>query len=430
MKKLLFGHRVMLLFALFLVPVDAYSWWNDAWPSRKQLTIDAGITGADIQGTVQDFPLLVRLHSGNFGYFFDLAENGKDLRFLQQDKTALKHDVEKIDALTELGLVWVKLPAIRGGISTDSFTMYYGNANAASGSDAHGIYDVNQSLAYHFKEGETLPQDATAYLLHASDSKAVIDPNGYIDAAARFEGLGGITVEAHPATEIDPENGWTFSTWIKTEQEQTASILQSKDAAIQLEITLQGTSLQASYQGGDGVIIQTDPVSLNLGQWQHLALVAQQNNLLLYLDGKQVADAAIALKGFSPAVQIGSSEAGLHLTGWLDEVQIAKTARSADWIKLQFRSQSPDFTVINFGSDESADAGGGVNYGVIILENLTVDGWVVIGLCGVMLVISLLVMVGKGITLKRAKKDNAAFLAQYRNINVSNLDSLDREESE
>ena len=97
---------------------------------------------------------------------------------------------------------------------------------------------------------------------------------------------------------------------------------------------------------------------------------------------------------------------------------------------MQFRSQSPDFTVINFGSDESAEGAASVSYGRIILENLTVDGWVVIASCGVMLVVGLMVMIGKGVTLKQARKENAAFLHQYRNINVSNLDSLDHDDNE
>ena len=75
---------------------------------------------------------------------------------------------------------------------------------------------------------------------------------------------------------------------------------------------------------------------------------------------------------------------------------MAKTARSADWIKLAFRTQSPDFTVLSFGQDEGKSSGDGPNYFVIILQSLTVDGWVVIALCGVMFVISLLVMIVKG----------------------------------
>ncbi len=422
---------LLWLLPLLLISTVVHAWWNEEWPSRTRLTVDASITGADIQETVQDFPLLVRLHAGNFGYFFELAENGSDLRFLQQDKLALKHAVEKIDPLTELGLIWVKLPTIRGGASTDGFTLYYGNPTAIDSSDAAGVYDADQALVYHFNEQETLPQDATAYGIHASASQVVIDPNGHIAAAARFEGTGGITIDSHPALSIDPANGWTFNTWIKTEQAQTAPLLQAIDPNTpnaRLTLDLQNGLLQASYHTAEGSVTQTDPVSLSPGKWQHLALVARTDTLQLYLDGQLAAEAAIVLEPLSPIVSIGTSDNGLHLTGWLDEVQIAKTARSADWIKLQFRSQSPDFTLLSFGQDESTTADGGVDYFTVILENLTVDGWVVIGLCGVMLVISLLVMTGKGLTLKRAKKDNAAFLEQYRNISPTNLDALDQEE--
>ncbi|MDD5125957.1 DUF2341 domain-containing protein, partial [Methylovulum sp.] len=186
--------KFALLLLLLLIPTAASAWWNNDWSSRKPLTVDAGTTGADIQETLTDVPMLLRLHTGNFGYFAELAENGKDLRFMLDDKTALKHHVEKVDPLAELGLVWVKLPTVRGGISTDSFTMYYGNANVAlvpqgvDASDPQGIYDVNQALVYHFSEGETLPQDATAYALNAQASKITVDPAGWIGAAAKFDG--------------------------------------------------------------------------------------------------------------------------------------------------------------------------------------------------------------------------------------------------
>jgi len=114
----------------------------------------------------------------------------------------------------------------------------------------------------------------------------------------------------------------------------------------------------------------------------------------------------------------------------LDEVQIAKQARSADWIKFQYRSQSPDFTIINFGQDESGGAAEGPNYFLIILQSLTVDGWVVIALCGVMLVISALVIVSKSLALKQATKDNAAFLKQYRHVDAEHLADLDRDEDQ
>lgn len=201
-------------------------------------------------------------------------------------------------------------------------------------------------------------------------------------------------------------------------------MLQATDGDHKLALNLDGTALSAVYHDTQGDA-QTSAAPINLNQWQHIAITTKKDLLTLYLNGQAVGNAEINLAATNPSLVIGEG-----LTGLLDEVQVAKQARSADWIKLQFRSQSPDFTVVNFGQDESGGDTEGPNYFVIILQSLTVDGWVVIALCGVMFVISLLVMIGKGLALKRANKDNAAFLKQYRNVDASTLGSLDRDESE
>lgn len=419
-----------LAWLLLAIPTAALAWWNDDWSSRKTLTVDAGAGGADIQETLGEVPLLLRLHTGNFGYFAELAENGQDLRFLLDDKSPLKHQVEKIDAVAELGLVWVKLPSVRGGSATDSFTMYYGNAQAADTTDGKGVYDADQSLAFHFNPDEALPQDSTAYASHAAASQAAIDPAGWIGAAARFNGQGAITVNAAPALAVDPEKGWTFSAWAKIDQAQPNTVLfQAKDGSSWLEVVAQENGISARYQDAGGSEVQTGPAAVALGQWQHLAVVLSKDKLSLYVNGTRIAESQIHLAAMNPTLRIGSAELDHAFVGWLDEVQIAKRARSADWIKFQFRSQSPDFNVVGFGQDESG-GDGGPNYFVIILQSLTVDGWVVIALCGVMFVISALVMLGKGLFLRQAVKDNGAFLAQYRRLDAADPGALDQEESE
>ncbi len=422
MKKMT-NHSLKLGLLLFLVPVIAFAWWNNDWTSRKSLTLDAGATGADIQATLSDVPVLVRLHTGNFGFFTELAENGKDLRFAIDDKTPLKHAIEKVDALSEIGLVWLKIPAVRGGISTDTISMYYGNANAVDASDSKGIYDVNQSLVFHFNEGETLPQDATAYANNATTSKAIIETSGWIGAAAKFTD-GGMSLAANPALATTAEDGFTFSTWAKIAQPQNSTLFQSKDASAKLELVVQGGALIARYQN-----ISTAAVNFSADKWQHIAVVARKDKLELHLDGQLAASAPINLVAMNPSIFIGSAESGQNFNGELDEVQLSKQARSADWIKFAQRSQSPDFTVLNFGGDES-NGSSEPNYFVIILQSLTVDGWVVIALCGVMLVISAIVIIGKSLTMNRARKDNRAFLEQYRNVDSSDVGALDREESE
>lgn len=405
---------------LLLLPALAFGWWNDEWKSRRQVTVDAAATGADIQETVAEFPLLIRLHAGNFAYFAELAENGKDIRFLQDDKLALKHQVEKVDAFNELGLVWVKLPEVRGGVSTDAFWLYYGNANAPDGSDSKGLYDVAQGLAYHFAEGETLPQDATAYATHAADSKAVIDPAGWIGAAAKFSGAGPITVNAAPQLAIAPDKGWTFSAWVKIDQPQAnASLLDARDSANGLELAVQGTAVVARWGS-----TATPAANLTPGRWQHLALVARKDKLELYLDGTPAGSVLIALATVNPNVALGR-----NFTGLLDEVQIAAAARSPDWIKLSFRTQSPDFNVLAYGQDES-NGSGDTGHFMVIVQNVTVDGWVIIGLTGVMFVVAVLVMIVKGLVISRITKDNKAFLAQYRELDAAHLGDLDAEETD
>lgn len=407
-----------------LFPVLALAWWNDDWSSRRQITIDASATGADITETLSDVPVLVRLHAGNFGFFAELLENGRDVRFLKDDKTPIHHQVEQIDNLNEIGLVWVKLPQIRGGVATDDFWLYYGNANAPDASDSKGLYDVAQGLVYHFDALETLPQDATAYVTHAADSKAQIEAAGWIGAAAKFTGVGGIKVNPAPQLQIAPDKGWTFSTWIKLDQAQNnASLLNASEATNGLDLSIQGNQLIAKWTSPTKAG-ETAPIPLTLGRWQFVAVSLASNKLTVYLDGVVAGNVDINLVQVNPTVTVGTS-----LIGSLDEVQIASAARSADWLKFAFRSQSPDFVVLNHGQDESNGSGNEGHF-MVIVQNVTVDGWVVIGLTGIMLVVALLVMVSKTIVINRISKDNRLFLEQYQKLNPRQLGALDQEENE
>ena len=405
-----------------LFPVITLAWWNEDWSSRRQVSVDATATGADIQETISDVPILIRLHAGNFAFFSELAEQGRDIRFLKDDKTPLNYQIEAVDTLSEIGLVWVRLPQVRGGVADDKFWLYYGNQNAPDGSDGKALYDTPQSLVYHFKDGEVLPQDATAYASNAIDSKAQIEPAGWIGAAAKFSGVGAINVNPLPQLAIAADKGWTFSTWFKFDQPQAnAQILSAKEAANGLSIDLQGTALVAHWVGSSGSV-DTTAVNVVQGQWQQLVVVVKADKLEAYLNGALAASAPISLSAVNPTVALGNNFVGL-----LDEVQIASTARAADWIKLSYRSQSPDFSVLNFGEDESngdSDAG----HFMVIVQNVTVDGWVVIGLTLVMLVIAIWVMVTKTIIINRVTKDNKAFLEQYRQLDPKHLGDLDEDD--
>jgi biopolymer transport protein ExbB len=61
---------------------------------------------------------------------------------------------------------------------------------------------------------------------------------------------------------------------------------------------------------------------------------------------------------------------------------------------------------------------------------VTIDGWVVIGLTGIMFVMAMVVMTIKIVVLRRVRKDNLAFLAAYEALpSEADLGELDHEET-
>src|SRR5215469_4052667 len=168
---------------------EARAWWNGDWAFRKEITFDLSPTGADIPGTPTDVPVLIRLSLANFQYFADAKSDGSDFVFIGgDDKTPLKHHIEKFDAQAQIALVWVRVPRMTGGAATDKIYLYYGNKKATSGADAPGTYDSNQVLEYHFGAPAGSPQDSTGYKSEPTKFTAEVNAASLIGAGVKFSG--------------------------------------------------------------------------------------------------------------------------------------------------------------------------------------------------------------------------------------------------
>jgi biopolymer transport protein ExbB len=421
--------RYLLLILAVVVPLSAQAWWSDEWSYRKELAVDASPAGADIKTELEQAQVLVRLHSGNFGYFLDVMPNGEDLRFVAgDDVTPLKYRIEKFDPINGLALVWVQLPKIVPGIR-NTFWMYYGNAQAVPGEDQAGGFDGNTVLAYGFNEAGTMPSDLTAFGQTPEAFTAEPLAASLIGSGVHFAGTGVLQVAATPALTIDPQSGWTWSAWLRIGQaQQSAMLLDAGDGSSRLRVTIDGTTIRARLANASGseTVTQDEPM-LVPGNWQHVALVLDDATMTLYLDGSAVASAAAVTGAFTPALTIGQSATGGDgLVGDLDEVRVATTARSADWMRLAAGNGQPAGILV-YGEDgqrESSD-GGGESYFAITMRNVTVDGWVVIVFLAVMSAISWLVMVSKGMVIGRTRRDNAAFINDFKKLGSRDVAALD-----
>lgn len=421
----------------------ASAWWNDNWSLRKKLTIDTSQTGAAINDPIGGMPVLVRLHAGNFR-FAEANENGSDLVFVAgDDKTPLKHHVEKYDSLLNEALVWVRVPELKPGEKAEIW-LYYKNEKAQSSADAKGTYDPNTLLIYHFAEKGAPPQDSSSWASHASTSGQPSE-GAIIGTGLRLDGATPITLPASPALAIAAAGDFTWSAWVNPDglqrnaaiysrhEGQNAFVVGLDDGAPFFEVTVNG-AVQRSALGA--------PVAP--GGWHHIAVSAGPGLATLYLDGAAYASLNVSLPALGSSALIGADAAPpppapaapapaapapdaaadpapapapvvvsamVPFVGVIDELNMAKAARSAGFIRAAAVGQGADHEkLVQYGPDEETASWISGHFAIII-HSVTIDGWVVIAMLGVMLVISWAVIFQKARYTGRQKKSNERFVA-------------------
>jgi biopolymer transport protein ExbB len=398
---------MLALFASLAAALPAHAWWSSDWTGRKKVTLNTAEGGARIGGPVASAVVAIRLHTGNFS-FIDAKEDGSDLRFIgADDKTPLKFHIERFDAVNELAVVWVQVPAVAPGAKTDVW-MYYGNAKATAAGDAKGTYDGSQLLALHFNEASGLPQDATGFGHHAGRSDARTGAAGVLGGALAFDGKSRIDIAPAPTLRAPAASGVTLTVWAK------AAAADQGGQLIQFGTAGQGVSLElvaGRPVARAGAVQAAAAEALKPGTWQQLALVLANGKLALFVGGEEAASASAQAADIEGPVVIGAGFAGE-----LDEVTVAAGARSADWLRVGFASQGGEGRLVAVSDGGAEEAAGDHAYLGVLIDSLTVDAWVVIIICGVMLVVSIFVMIAKIIYIARLDSANQQFMRAFTSV--------------
>lgn len=380
--------------------------WNADWATQQKITIET----ANIKEAVNQAPVLVRLHSGNFD-FTGANVDGADLRFIAaDDKTELKFSLEKYDAVNELAVAWVVLPQVSAANKELAISLYTGNEGAKSVSDGQALNDSALLARFAFADNALLKDSGPAQL--TARGNPVVQKAGLIAESATLSNSPlTIALSAEPVL----ANGMTWSVWLKPANlPQTAEIFKSGN----VKLTLEGSAL-ALHAGA----ATTQAGELKAGQWQHLAVVFQAGQAIVYVNG-QVAGQVEA----SDAQANAEFTLGQNLNAEVDELQLASTARSHAWLTLVAKSQGADASMVKViaADGEEEGEGGEANYMGILIDSLTVDAKVVIGILAVMFAISVWVMVSKASLVVRTDKDNALFLKRFQQASAKDLLDLDK----
>jgi biopolymer transport protein ExbB len=420
-----------LLMILMLIPSMASAWWNADWGYKKKITIDVQKLKQDGMTLPASGYALIRLHTGNFTFFADLAEKGKDIRVLAADEeTPLKFYIEKLDAVNEIALIWVKLPADLATATDPALWLYYGNATAVDAQDAKGTYDANQVLSYPFEAAGV--KDLTAYGNNPGVITSTIGEGGLIGDAAVFNGSQIIHIPATPSFQMSAETGWTVSTWVKVDQAQTNSVVfQRTGPGSSVTLSIWGETPYVEVEVGSKQEFKA-PMPLALGTWHHFALTANFGTLVLYVDGVSVGSLGVATRDLTGEMTVGADAAGARgLTGSLDQLSVYKVVLDANAIKFDAQMQGVSSALLTYGEDTTPDGeDGGESLIMGSLKNVTTDGWVIIGILGVMFVVSWMVMIVKAIVLQRVHSENKKFEEAYSQLATQDIDKLNSEEAE
>ncbi len=396
---------------------EALAWWNDDWSYRKEIDFDLTPAGADITGPLTDVPVLIRLSLGNFQYFGDANADGSDLRFIAaDDKTPLKFHIERFDSQTQTALLWVRAPQLTGGAKTDKIFLYYGNKKATSAASPADTYDTNQALVYHFGAAKGSPQDSTAYKTEPTAFDPEISATSLIGAGAKFAGAQIISVPANGAAHMTAK-GFTVSAWLRIAAGQSgAYVAQLADSGREVVLGIDGTQAFARYSSGAAPVTVTQTTQLTTGEWHHLALTVGSGHMILLVDGVDVGHADVTVQELGGVLTVGGSAArGNFLNGELDELEVSNVGRSADWLKASARSQGMVAPLVIFGGDSQKESGG-QSYFLTTLRSVTVDGWVIISILAVMFLMSLMIMIMKGIFLTRVAGGNRSFMGEFHKM--------------
>ncbi len=308
------------------------------------------------------------LNSGRIDYA-STQDLGEDIRFVDSDGVSvLAHEIEEWNESGD-SYVWVNVPRVDGNSNTDYIWMYYGNASVGDGQDANNTW-VNYRGVWHLNEDQTgtgnagLYQDSTINNFDGDDQISATGQDGQIAGGQEFDGADDY-IDLGTTNIVDGTGTFTFSAWVNLD-------------------TLPGLNdhygVYSRYPGVDNGsfrimmgqwAVANDSlidISTNDGSWHDSTANSQASTLTwtylaavydglgnvdFFFDGNPDGSSAYTEPNVVAGAgqYIGAGSSGIfRLDGFIDELRLSTTIRSADWIAAQHESMTDAF--ITYSAEE------------------------------------------------------------------------------
>ncbi len=350
------------------------------WTKYRTVTINTTPAGggADVAGTVEDFPVLVRLTDASNATGADVLSEalagGADIRFTNATGTVLlPHEIDHWSPTS--AAIWVKVPSVAGNANT-AIRIYWSRPGTPSASDGNAVFPASNGYTgvWHMG-GSDGPRpnatvggpDAVPSLGAESGTFAGRSRPGHIGLA---DSLQGASSPAGEYFDVSPMpgfgNGFTFSAWTYITSTTGRSWMRIFDfgngeGLDNIFFGRQDASSTLLFDVFPGQII-SDENGIVTGEWRYLTTtisasddVTSVNATHLYVNGMQVAAGEASYEDVVRTSSfVGRSNwADATFTGYLDEVRVSEVERSADWIKLNFETQKAMATAVTLGATQA-----------------------------------------------------------------------------
>jgi hypothetical protein len=374
-KKRIFIISIIILFLLGMVyaslnlikPASA-AWYSDSWGFRKKLVIDH----TKVSGDQTNFPILVSLTDIGLT---KAQSTGNDILFTDStgSGTKLDHEIEKFDKNSGTLVAWVRIPSLSS--TTDStIYMYYGNSSAPSQQNKTGVWDSNYVAVYHLSEtsghhlnstSTTSIDSTTEVVTQQGTAAGIANGTDYFNSATNY-------VDIPNNSNLTPANDLTVESWVNITTLPTQNSIDawpimnlhsgSPSKSFGFEIpsydsnrprfrwyNASGTEYTAYLSSG----------GLSGANWYYLTGVHDTNTLRLYINASTsniITDTTTSTMLQSNSnLRFGAGSIGaLNLFGYMDEVRISKSARTAGWVTTTYNSVSSPSTFIISGNEEKS----------------------------------------------------------------------------
>lgn len=351
------------------------AWYNASWTYRVQITIDHTQVSSDLT----DFPTYVDGDDLPSEVYTNAQADGGDFRITRSDGTTeCPFELVSYDSGSSTCELHFKANFI-SSTSDTSFYLYYGNAGASAYAvtDTYGRNNVWSDYHAVYHGDDLVDSTGNGYTLTAVASAGTGNTSGKLGDC--FGSLNGSTQYLYHEAGSDFSGSLTMQAWFYPDTDTGSgqgviALVDNNTGRNWQRLTFQdnasGNPLRC--QGGDtsgnsNTAASTSGPSVTAWNMGH-GTVDSDGHTTVYLNAGNTGSSSVyTLSPSTDTIAIGAWETTTgswlqFFDGLIDEVRIADSELSVDWISAEYTNQNTPTTFYTIGSQETDPAAGGSTF--------------------------------------------------------------------